>query len=208
MKAKNVISFLLVVVLIVAFAYVAAFDVKIGNIEIPSTFDKEKGIKQGLDLVGGSIIVFEPDVKDLSKVTDEDMDSAESIIRARLDAEGYAEATISRQGETGIRVEIPNIDDPQKAVEMIGATAKLEFLDADGKVIEKLAKANWEKPVIDKDTCAGCSVCVENCPVDCLSLTGPAYHGDIHTYASLTNPDLCIGCHICGKVCPVDAISY
>ena len=135
MKAKNVISFLLVVVLIVAFAYVAAFDVKIGNIEIPSTFDKEKGIKQGLDLVGGSIIVFEPDVKDLSKVTDDDMGSAESIIRARLDAEGYAEATISRQGDTGIRVEIPNIDDPQKAVEMIGATAKLEFLDADGKLI-------------------------------------------------------------------------
>ncbi len=135
MKAKNVISFLLVVVLIVAFAYVAAFDVKIGNIEIPSTFDKEKGIKQGLDLVGGSIIVFEPDVKDLSKVTADEMGSAESIIRARLDAEGYSEATISRQGETGIRVEIPNIDDPQKAIEMIGATAKLEFLNADGNVI-------------------------------------------------------------------------
>ncbi|MBE7055537.1 MAG: protein translocase subunit SecD [Ruminococcaceae bacterium] len=135
MKAKNVISFLLVVVLIVAFAYVAAFDVKIGNIEIPSTFDKDKGIKQGLDLVGGSIIVFEPDVKDLDKVTAEDMNSAESIIRTRLDSKGYAEATISRQGETGIRVEIPDIDDPQEAVKMIGATAKLEFLDADGKVI-------------------------------------------------------------------------
>ena len=34
MKAKNVVSFLLVLVLILAFAYVAAFDVKIGNIEI------------------------------------------------------------------------------------------------------------------------------------------------------------------------------
>ena len=135
MKAKNVISFLLVVVLIVAFAYVAAFDVKIGNIEIPSTFDKDKGIKQGLDLVGGSIIVFEPDVEDLSKVTSEDMNSAESIIRTRLDSKGYAEATISRQGDTGIRVEIPDIDDPQEAVEMIGATAKLEFLNADGKLI-------------------------------------------------------------------------
>ena len=142
MKAKNVISFLLVVVLIVAFAYVAAFDVKIGNIEIPSTFDKEKGIKQGLDLVGGSIIVFEPDVKDLSKVTDDEMGAAESIIRARLDAQGYSEATISRQGDTGIRVEIPNIDDPQEAVSMIGATAKLEFLDADGNVIMDGSKEN------------------------------------------------------------------
>lgn len=135
MKAKNVISFLLVMVLILAIAYISAFDVKIGNIEVPSTFDKEKGIKQGLDLVGGSIIVFEPDVKDLSKVTSDEMGAAESIIRARLDAAGYSEATISRQGDTGIRVEIPNIDDPQEAVKMIGATAKLEFLDADKNVI-------------------------------------------------------------------------
>ncbi len=135
MRAKSVISFLLVLVLIVAFAYVAAFDVKIGNIEIPSTFDKEKGIKQGLDLVGGSVIVFEPDVKDLSKVTENQMNAAESIIRARLDASGNREATISRQGDTGLRVEIPNIDDPQQAVEMIGTTAKLEFLDADNNVI-------------------------------------------------------------------------
>ncbi|MBQ3023532.1 MAG: protein translocase subunit SecD [Clostridia bacterium] len=142
MKAKNVISFLLVVAIIVACAYVAAFDVKIGNFRVPSTFDKELGIRQGLDLVGGSIIVFEPDVKDLSKVSSKDMDSAEAIIRARLDAKNFAEATISRQGKTGIRVEIPEIDDPQEAVKMIGATAKLEFLDADGKAIMDGSKEN------------------------------------------------------------------
>ena len=135
MKAKNVIAFLLVVVLIVVCAYVAAFDVKIGNFRVPSTFDKDKGIRQGLDLVGGSIIVFEPDVEDLSKVSSEDMDAAEAIIQSRLDAKNYSEAIISRQGKTGIRVEIPEIDDPQEAVEMIGATAKLEFLDADNKLI-------------------------------------------------------------------------
>ncbi|MBQ8808527.1 MAG: protein translocase subunit SecD [Clostridia bacterium] len=135
MKAKSVISFLLVVVLIVACAYVAAFDVKIGNFRVPSTFDKEKGIKQGLDLVGGSSIVFEPDVKDLSKVKASDMDAAEAIMRARLDDKGFTEATLSRQGKTSILVEIPNIDDPQEAVDMIGATAKLEFLDADGNLI-------------------------------------------------------------------------
>ncbi len=134
MKAKNILAFLLVVVLIIAFAYVAAFDVKIGNIHIPSTFGKE-GIKQGLDLVGGSTILFEPDVEDLSKVTGEEVDIAESIIRTRLDSQGYSEATISRQGDTGIRVEIPNIEDPQEAIKLIGATAKLEFIDANGNVI-------------------------------------------------------------------------
>ena len=135
MKAKSIISFLLVVALIALFAVVALCDFRIGSFRVPSTFDKEEGIKQGLDLVGGSIIVFEPDVDDLSKVSGSDMDVAESIIRARLDSRGYAEATISRQGDTGIRVEIPNIDDPQAAVAMIGATAKLEFLDANGNVI-------------------------------------------------------------------------
>ena len=135
MKAKNVIAFLLVVVLIVACAYVAAFDVTIGNFRVPSTFDKEKGIRQGLDLVGGSVIVFEPDVEDLSTVTAESMDAAETIIRKRLDDQNFSEATVSRQGETGLRVEIPGVDDPQAAVSMIGATAKLEFLDADGNLI-------------------------------------------------------------------------
>lgn len=141
MKAKNVIAFLLVTAIIVACAYVAAFDVKIGNFEIPSTFDKEKGIRQGLDLVGGSIIVFEPDVEDLSKVTSKDMDSAEAIIRNRLDAKKFTEATISRQGKS-LRVEIPEIDDPQEAVKMIGATAELTFVNADGVVIMNGSKEN------------------------------------------------------------------
>ena len=135
MKAKNVIAFLLVVAIIVACAYVAAFDVTIGSFRVPSTFDKELGIRQGLDLVGGSVIVFEPDVEDLSKVTSEDMDAAETIIRKRLDDQNFGEATLSRQGNTSIRVEIPGVDDPQAAVAMIGATAKLEFLDADGNLI-------------------------------------------------------------------------
>lgn len=135
MKAKNLIAFLLVVVIIFACAYIAAFDVTIGGFRVPSTFDKERGIRQGLDLVGGSIIVFEPDVEDLSTVSAADMDAAEAIIQTRLDSQNFSEATVSRQGETSIRVEIPGVDDPQEAVSMIGATAKLDFRDAAGNVI-------------------------------------------------------------------------
>ncbi len=134
MKAKSIVSFILIMVLIAAFAIVCAFDIEIGNFRIPGVLGDD-GIKKGLDLVGGSTIVFEPDVEDLSTVSDNDMDSAEAIIRARLDAQGYTEATISRQGDTSIRVEIPNIDDPQAAVDLIGQVAKLQFLDADGNEI-------------------------------------------------------------------------
>lgn len=60
-------------------------------------------------------------------------------------------------------------------------------------------------PFINKKTCAGCSVCVENCPMDCLKIEEPKYHGDIHTQA-IFNQKHCISCGICAKVCPIAAI--
>ena len=62
-----------------------------------------------------------------------------------------------------------------------------------------------EVPYIDLETCAGCSVCAENCPMDCIRIEPPKYHGDIHTAAQV---DLkkCIGCGICAKACPIRAI--
>jgi len=61
-------------------------------------------------------------------------------------------------------------------------------------------------PYIDYVNCAGCSVCVENCPKDCLKLSGPKFHGDIHTVVQMVNKDACISCGICAKVCPIEAI--
>ncbi|MDO4562713.1 MAG: protein translocase subunit SecD [Clostridia bacterium] len=135
MNGKNVVSFIVVLVVIALLAYITIADVTIGDINFPGVLDSEVGIRQGLDLVGGSIIVFEPDVEDTTTVSSEEVEVAEDIIRQRLDSRGYFDATISRQGETGIRVEIPNIDDPNEAVETIGRTAKLEFRDADGNVV-------------------------------------------------------------------------
>ena len=44
---------------------------------------------------------------------------------------------------------------------------------------------NWSMPFIDPDKCSGCSLCIEECPMNAIGLTGPAKHGDIHTYAYL-----------------------
>lgn len=64
-----------------------------------------------------------------------------------------------------------------------------------------------KQPVIDKTACAGCSLCVENCPLDCLRIEAPKYHGDIHTIAYLAQPERCVGCGICAKACPIQAIT-
>ena len=49
------------------------------------------------------------------------------VLRRRLDKTGVAEVSISRHGERNIIIELPNVDDPDRAKEMIGKTAQLEI---------------------------------------------------------------------------------
>ena len=101
--------------------------------------------------------------------------------------------------------------DPEKCIDC-GLCGKLcpksAIVDMDGVQLKKIPKPEWKKPNIDKDLCAGCSLCVENCPASVLEITGPSFHGDINTIASLTNPDGCIDCRICMSVCPIGAIQF
>jgi len=72
--------------------------------------------------------------------------------------------------------------------------------------VVEIETAKKNRPYIDGQNCAGCSVCVENCPMECLAIEAPKFHGDIGTIAYLKTPDRCIGCGICSKVCPIEAI--
>ena len=102
---------------------------------IPSVLDTDNGIRLGLDLVGGSRIVYEaeiPDGYDTNNLSD-DMNSVQKVIRQRLTDKGFTEATVSLSGENRVTVEIPQITNPEEAVQTLGTTAQLTFLDADGK---------------------------------------------------------------------------
>lgn len=92
-------------------------------------------ISYGLDLTGGVNVVLEAKESNNSKVTEETLDKAVETIRTRIDSLGVKEPTISKQGTNRIRVQIPDIEDQQEALDMIGKTANLEFKDPKGKVI-------------------------------------------------------------------------
>lgn len=53
------------------------------------------------------------------------------VLRKRLDSSGIAEIGVSRQGNTNIIIELPNIDDPAQAKEMIGKTSLLEIKEVE-----------------------------------------------------------------------------
>lgn len=133
MTSKSIGKFAVVIVLIALLAYIAAFGLQIGSTKIYNVLDENHGIKRGIDLAGGSELVFEP-AEDAKNVTEKNLEAAQEVLRTRLFAQGYSEATVSKHGEGRIKVEIPG-EDIKGAEELLGQTAKLTFVDHEGKVI-------------------------------------------------------------------------
>ncbi|MEY2456091.1 MAG: preprotein translocase subunit SecD, partial [Acidimicrobiaceae bacterium] len=78
----------------------------------------------GLDLQGGTSVVLAP--KAGQPVASSSLDQAISIIRRRVDGLGVAEPEITRQGNF-IVVSLPGVKDQQRAIDLVGRTAKLQF---------------------------------------------------------------------------------
>ncbi|MET8857371.1 protein translocase subunit SecD [Streptomyces sp. NPDC004579] len=93
----------------------------------------------GLDLRGGTQIVLETrptihadadadadpdaDTESESDVTDRTVE----VLRGRIDALGVTEPTVTRSGSDRIVVELPGLQDPRKAADVLGRTAQLTF---------------------------------------------------------------------------------
>lgn len=89
----------------------------------------------GLDLRGGVYVEYSAAVPGETEASfDSLVEGTISVIQARLTDKGYTEANVQRIGTDGIRVEIPDTDDPQAVLDLIGTPAKLEFLDPQGNV--------------------------------------------------------------------------
>ena len=76
----------------------------------------------GLDLQGGASVLLEP----TRPAGAEDLAQAVEIIRNRVDGLGVAEPEISTQGGD-ILVQLPGVDDQQRAIDLVGQTAELRF---------------------------------------------------------------------------------
>lgn len=123
---KSIIKFLAIILVITALVVVG-----INGVTVTDNFKifgvkNDDGITQGLDLKGGSVIVFEADADDPSE---QDMDTVIQTIRKRLDLQGYTEATVELQGSNKVRVELPDVQDTEQAVKTLGATAQLIFAE-------------------------------------------------------------------------------
>ena len=133
LRLRALVSLAAILVVIAISAYLALFGFGKGTM-INYLKPWGEAISLGLDLRGGVYTVYEAE-NDGSLEFDEKMNSTVSILMSRLTRQGFTEATVTRQGEDRIRVEIPNVSDPNEILRIIGTPAQLEFVDEAGNVI-------------------------------------------------------------------------
>ena len=89
---------------------------------------QQSAIRLGLDLQGGIHVVLRVDKSKIdSAAALEAVDRAIQIIRNRVDGLGVAEPVIVKQGDDRILVDLPGYTDADRAEELIGQTAQLQF---------------------------------------------------------------------------------
>jgi preprotein translocase subunit SecD len=99
-----------------------------------------ESIKLGLDLKGGTQIILKPVEIGAENVTKESLDKAQMIIMDRIDRLGISEPLVTRDFNNNLIIQLPGVDDPKRAIDVIGKTAELEFkilqsIDEDGNPV-------------------------------------------------------------------------
>ena len=153
-KAKNprkraIVSLVATVVVVAVCAYLGLFGFGKGTM---INYLKPWGdaISLGLDLRGGVYTVYQAEDTD-DPDFDAKMSSTVSILTSRLTRQGFTEATVTRQGSDRIRVEIPNVSDPNEILTIIGTPAQLYFVDESGNNLMEGAMVKNASAAYDQD---------------------------------------------------------
>ncbi len=113
--------------------------IALSAIGIIATFAAGNEPLLGLDLQGGVEVRY----RATTPATPESLDQSVEIIRGRVDGLGVAEPEISRL-DNGVLVQLPGVKDADRALELVGTTAKLQFrpvlqeLNPGGTTLESL----------------------------------------------------------------------
>jgi len=106
-------------------------------------FKRDLEIRQGLDLRGGTHLVFEAEMSGIEeKDRDDALSSVEEIISRRIDLYGVAEPliqTAKNKDQYRIIVELAGVRNSKEAIDLIGKTAQLDFREEPGPVKDKNA---------------------------------------------------------------------
>lgn len=106
---------------------------------------KRVPLKLGLDLEGGIHLALEVDESKGAVADKADaLNRAETVVRNRIDQFGVAEPVVQRSGDDRLIVELPGIDDPERAEQLVKTSAFLQF-----QIVDKANTLERALPRID-----------------------------------------------------------
>lgn len=145
-------TLLMLVIVLLVFMALFGFKVKIGwlgiDVDQPG-FLEEEAISLGLDLAGGTSVVFEVVPKDGEEITAEGLEDTINILKKRVD---NPEASVYKISDTEIQLDIPGYDDPQYVVDTFGKSGELMFKDSQGNVKITSSAIKKAYPSINRET--------------------------------------------------------
>jgi len=97
--------------------------------QVKAIIDDDEDIRATIENTEGSFprILLQLTETKLEYIENNAVEQSLEIIRNRIDQFGVTEPVIIRQGEDEIVIQLPGIKDPQRAINLIGDTAQLEF---------------------------------------------------------------------------------
>ena len=121
---RNRIQLAIIVIMVaLAITTLAVRNVSIGSFDRGSD-DSPLGLRLGLDLQGGTHLVYRADDP---QVSEQQMEGVANVIERRINAFGVSEPLIQRKGQNEIVIQLPGISDIEEAKSLIGGTAQLDF---------------------------------------------------------------------------------
>ena len=149
LRARALVSLVAIVVVVAVCAYLGLCGFGKGTM-INYLKPWSDAISLGLDLRGGVYTVYQAE-NNGDPDFDTKMESTVSILTSRLTRQGFTEATVTRQGSDRIRVEIPNVSDPNQILTIIGTPAQLYFVDESGNNLMEGAMVKNAQAAQDQD---------------------------------------------------------
>jgi len=107
-------------------------------------------VSLGLDLRGGVYTVYRaPRTEENTNEYDVLLQGTIRVLQNRLIGKGFTEATVVKQGDDRIRIEIPDVQDPNEILNIIGTPAHLEFKDEAGNVLMEGKDVKLATPIYE-----------------------------------------------------------
>jgi SecD/SecF fusion protein len=116
----------------------------------------QRDTKLGLDLQGGVQLVYEAEpTAQQPTVTPEALRRALDIMRERVDALGVSEPELLQSGENQIEVNLPGVENAERAEQQVGSTAQLFFYDWEANILGESCRTDPTETADQKQAIAG-----------------------------------------------------